>query len=57
MEQTPLPTPRSDVRAMHSPLSQLPKRAPVTVMLGTPLREALAIMDRLRIGSIIVVDD
>jgi CBS domain-containing protein len=42
---------------MHSPLSQLPKRAPVTVMLGTPLREALAIMDRLRIGSIIVVDD
>lgn len=57
MDQTPPPTPHHDFQAMHSPLNQLPQRAPVTVLLGTPLREALALMDRLRIGSIIVVDD
>lgn len=52
----PAPSPRNDLLAMHSPLSQLPQRAPVTVRLDTPLREALAIMDRLRIGSVIVAD-
>ncbi len=57
MDQTPPPTPRHDFQAMHSPLSQLARRAPVTALLDTPLREALATMDRLRIGSIIVVDD
>ena len=57
MEQTPPSIPRNDFQAMHSPLSQIAMRQPVTVTLGTPLREALAIMDRLRIGSIIVVDD
>ncbi|MDO9197553.1 MAG: DUF294 nucleotidyltransferase-like domain-containing protein [Rhodoferax sp.] len=54
---TPNTSPRNDFQAMHSPLSQLPRREPVTVMLDTPLREALAIMDRRRIGSIIVVDE
>lgn len=57
MEQTPPQSPRNAFQALHSPLSQLVRRQPVTVTLGTPLREALAIMDRLRIGSIIVVDD
>lgn len=56
MKQTPQPLPRNASQDMHSPLSQLPTRAPVTVLLGTPLREALALMDRLRIGSVIVVD-
>jgi CBS domain-containing protein len=56
MDQKPPPTPRNDFQAMHSPLSQITRREPVTVTLGTPLREALAIMDRMRIGSIIVVD-
>lgn len=57
MEPTSAPSQRSDFQAMHSPLSQIARRQPVTVTLGTPLRDALAIMDRLRIGSIIVVDD
>ncbi len=43
--------------AMHSPLSQLPQRDPVTARLATPLREALATMDSKRIGSIVIVDD
>ncbi len=57
MKRTTHSSPRSDFQAMHSPLSQLEKREPVTVMMNAPVREALAIMDRLRIGSIIVVDD
>lgn len=56
MQETPPASPRNDFQAMHNPLSQLVRRAPVTVTLGTPLREALAIMDQMRIGSIIVVD-
>lgn len=56
MNQPPPPRPNNDFQAMHSPLSQLARREPVTVTLDTPLHEALAIMDRKRIGSIIVVD-
>ena len=56
MEPAPDPDPRHDFQAMHSPLSQIARREPVTVTLDTPLGEALAIMDRMRIGSIIVVD-
>ncbi|WP_332777114.1 DUF294 nucleotidyltransferase-like domain-containing protein [Polaromonas sp.] len=56
MEAAPDPNPRHDLQAMHSPLSQIARREPVTVTLDTPLGEALAIMDRLRIGSLIVVD-
>lgn len=41
---------------MHTPLSQIAKREPVTVTLGTSLREAITIMDRHKIGSIIVVE-
>lgn len=47
---------RDEFQTMHSPLSQLALREPVTVALDTPLREALAIMDRMRIGSVIVVE-
>ena len=41
---------------MHTPLSQITKREPVTVTLATSLREAITIMDRHKIGSIIVVE-
>ncbi|MDP2370134.1 DUF294 nucleotidyltransferase-like domain-containing protein [Rhodoferax sp.] len=41
---------------MHSPLSQITKREPVTVTLATSLREAITIMDRHKIGSIIVIE-
>ena len=41
---------------MHTPLSQIAKREPITATLGTSLREAITIMDRNKIGSIIVVE-
>lgn len=41
---------------MHSPLSVLVGREPVTVALDATVRSALEIMDRSRVGSIVVTD-
>lgn len=43
-------------QTMHSPLSSIIRRAPVTVTPGLSVRDALQTMDRHRIGSIIVAD-
>jgi CBS domain-containing protein len=41
---------------MHSPLSAIVGREPVTVPLDAPVRTALEIMERARVGSIVVTD-
>ena len=48
--------PLADARAMDRPLSELAQRRPVTCAPDTPLREALAIIKRERVGSIFIVD-
>lgn len=42
--------------SFHSPLAALVRRAPVTAAPETPLREAVQLMSRHRVGSIIVAD-
>lgn len=42
--------------SMHSPLSALVRRKPVSVTPETPLREALQMMVEERVGSIVVVE-
>lgn len=41
---------------LHSPLASLIRRRPVTVSMDMALGEALAEMDRQRVGSLIVID-
>ncbi len=41
---------------MHSPLSAIIRREPITVPLEATVREALETMERTRIGSIVVAD-
>ncbi|HSN91821.1 MAG TPA: DUF294 nucleotidyltransferase-like domain-containing protein [Anaeromyxobacteraceae bacterium] len=41
---------------MHSPLSAIVGREPVTVPLDATVRDALEIMERLRVGSVVVTD-
>lgn len=47
----------SGAQTMASPLRSLVKRSPVTVNIATPIRQVLAMMQELKIGSVIVVDD
>lgn len=54
-EQSPQP-PKGDFHAMYSPLGSLIRRRPVTVPLDASVRHAIEIMDRMRIGSVIVAD-
>jgi CBS domain-containing protein len=54
-EQTRHPL-RGDFQVMHSPLSSIIRRQPVTVALDATIRQAIETMDRMRIGSIIVAD-
>ncbi|HLS55150.1 MAG TPA: DUF294 nucleotidyltransferase-like domain-containing protein [Zeimonas sp.] len=46
----------SHLQAVHSPVDSLIRREPVTVRLDASIREAIGIMARLRIGSVIVAD-
>jgi CBS domain-containing protein len=46
----------TDQQSLRSPLSSIVRRSPVTCGPDTPLREALEIMGRLGIGSIVVVE-
>jgi CBS domain-containing protein len=41
-------------QSMETPLSELSRRAPITCVPETPLREALAQMEKLRIGSMLI---
>jgi CBS domain-containing protein len=41
---------------MHSPLSEIVRREPVTVRLDATIRETLETMDRAHVGSIVVTD-
>jgi CBS domain-containing protein len=45
-----------DFTSMLSPVVSVIRRAPITVPMQASLREALATMDRMRIGSIVVTD-
>lgn len=56
MSAPPGPASPPDLHTMHSPLSNLVRRAPVTVGPQVSVREALQVMDDNRIGSIIVAD-
>ncbi|MEW5887875.1 MAG: DUF294 nucleotidyltransferase-like domain-containing protein [Pseudomonadota bacterium] len=47
---------KTDYQTMYSPLSAVIRRAPITVALDTSVREAIGMMDQMRIGSIIVAD-
>ncbi len=47
---------KTDYQTMYSPLSAVIRRAPITVTLDTSVREAIGVMDQMRIGSIIVAD-
>ncbi len=42
--------------SMLSPVSSVIRRSPVTVPIAATVREALQVMDQMRIGSIIVID-
>ena len=42
-------------RAMLTPLAQVLRLAPVTCAPGTPLKEALELMQRFQVGSVVVV--
>ena len=44
-------------QSMETPLERLCRHAPVSCAPGTPLRQALEDMHRLRIGSMLVVDE
>ena len=57
MEESPRPAAKTDIQAMYSPLGSLIRRQPVTVPLDATVRQAIAIMDEKRIGSIIVADE
>jgi len=46
-----------DFQAMYSPLASLIRRQPVTVPPEATVREAIAVMDEKRIGSIIVASE
>lgn len=46
-----------DEQRFARPLASLIRRTPYSVAPGTPLADALAGMDRARIGSVVVVDD
>jgi CBS domain-containing protein len=48
---------QDDENAFSRPVRSLVRQAPLSVNPGTPLAEALAAMDRLRVGSIVVCDD
>lgn len=45
----------NDIQVMHTPLSSLLRRKPITVSPETSVRETLEIMDRNRIGSIVIL--
>lgn len=47
---------QGEAPSLHSPLGAIARRMPVTVSMETPLREALQVMDRERIGALIVID-
>ncbi|MFN5543166.1 MAG: DUF294 nucleotidyltransferase-like domain-containing protein [Betaproteobacteria bacterium] len=47
----------SGAQTMASPLRSLIKRSPVTVNAATPISQVLAMMQALKIGSVIVVED
>jgi CBS domain-containing protein len=57
MEESLRPAAKTDIQAMYSPLGSLIRRQPVTVPLDATVRQAIAIMDEKRIGSIIVADE
>lgn len=44
-------------RAMLTPLAEVLRLAPVTCSPGTRLKEALELMQRFRVGSVVVVDE
>ena len=46
-----------DGASLNSPLAALIRREPVTAHADTPLSEALAVMDREHVGSIVAVDE
>jgi CBS domain-containing protein len=56
MEQEPHQPAQSDYQTMHSPLSGIVRRAPVTVPPQSSVRAALQIMDRERIGSVVIAE-
>jgi CBS domain-containing protein len=56
MDETSRQLPKNDFQAMYSPLGSLIRRQPVTVPLDATVRQAIAVMDEKRIGSIIVAD-
>ncbi len=45
------------LQLMHTPISQIVTREPVTVSSATSIREAAELMSRQRISSLLVVDD
>ena len=47
---------KGDLHAMYSPLGSLIRRQPVTVPLDATVRQAIAVMDAKRIGSVIIAD-
>jgi len=56
MEDQLRQTAKNDFQAMYSPLGSLIRRQPVTIPLDASVRQAIAVMDEKRIGSIIVAD-
>lgn len=44
-------------QSLETPLGNLSRKRPVTVCVGTPIREALQTMHSRKIGSMLVVDD
>jgi CBS domain-containing protein len=56
MEEPLRQTAKNDYQAMYSPLGSLIRRQPVTVPLDGTVRQAIAVMDAKRIGSVIVAD-
>ena len=56
MEEPPRQPPKGDLHAMYSPLGSLIRRKPVTVPLDATVRQAIAVMDEKRIGSVIIAD-
>lgn len=47
---------KNELLTMYSPLSAVIRREPVTVQLDTPVREAIGVMDKMRIGSVIIAE-
>jgi CBS domain-containing protein len=55
--QATMATEVSSDASLSAPLESLVRRDPVTCRLATPIREALALMNATRVGSIIITDD